>query len=192
MDIVRHGTLAGATGLLMFGALLRPLPAQRTEGTPGVGRVAAGTRFSAQLEGAIDAASTRVGERFTARVTGPATAPQSAPVPVGAIVTGTIAGIQRAHGTLAPAYVRLTIESISFDGKVQRLRAVVEGATLPKPAAAREDAPRGGRSLLEVAPGTVLVGASAGEATQGSLISLGTDDASLRLPRGTLLTLRVQ
>jgi hypothetical protein len=191
MDIVRHGTVAGATGLLMIGAWLRPLPAQRGEGAPAVEHIPVGTRFSARLEGPIDAASTRAGDRFTARVTGPATAPQSAPVPVGAIVTGTIAGIQRAHGTLAPAYVRLTIESLSFDGQVQHLRAVVEGVTLPKPSAAREDAPRGGRSLLEVAPGTVLVGVNAGEATKGSLISLGTDDASLRLPRGTLLTFRV-
>ena len=57
--------------------------------------------------------------------------------------------------------------------------------------AARGDALRRGRSLLQLAPGTVLVGVNAGEATKGSLISLGTDDASLRLPRGTLLTLRV-
>jgi len=187
-------TLAGvAAGLLMVGACLRPLPAQRNEGAPAAaGQIPAGTRLTARLEAPIDAAITRAGDRFTARVTAPVTMPRGAPIPVGAMVTGTISGLQRAHGTLAPAFVRLTIESFSFDGQVSLVSAVVESVQLPGAAARQDEASRRGRSLSEVAPGTVLVSINANDETSGSLISLGTDDASLRLPRGTLLTLRVR
>jgi hypothetical protein len=49
----------------------------------------------------------------------------------------------------------------------------------------------GGGAFPGITPGSVLVGLDADDGQQGSLISLGTDDASLRLPRGTLLHLRV-
>ena len=193
MSIVRHRTLAGVTALVMIGASPQPLPAQQSEGPPAdAGHVAAGTRFTARLEDVIDAASSRIGDRFTARVTGPSTAEtRRAPVPVDAIVTGTIAGIQRVHGNLAPAFVRLTIESLSHDGHVQRMRAVVESVDLPAQSGARADASPRGLSFPGAARGSVLVGVSAAGRADGSLISLGTDDASQRLPRGTLLTLRV-
>jgi hypothetical protein len=193
MSTVRGRRLAGVVaGLLLIGASLRPLPAQRGEGAPAAAaHVPAGTRFTARLEGPIDAATTRVGHRFTARVIASVTEPQRAVVPIGAIVTGTIRGIQRAHGTLAPAFVRLTIESLSFDGRSQLVRAAVEDVQLPAATTRRPDARRRSRSLPEVARGAVLVEVNAGDRTGGSLISLGTDDASLRLPQGTLMTLRV-
>ena len=188
MGFVRHGTVAAVTGFLMMGAVLRPLAAQRSEAARGdVGHVPAGTRFTARLDGPIDAASTRVGDRFSARVTGPT---GRGLVPMGAIVTGTVAGIQRTHGTLAPAFVRLTIESLTLDGRVQPMRAVIESADLRTGSPQPGDAPLRSHSLPEAARGTVLVGIRAGDAMEGSLISLGTNDASLRLPSGTVFTLR--
>jgi hypothetical protein len=194
MNIVRQGTRAGATALVMIGGMLQPLPAQQVQGPrDDARRVPAGTRLYARLEGAIDATNSRVGDRFTARVTNASGAAiRGGRIPVGAIVTGTIAGIQRTHGSLAPAFVRLTIESLSHGGQVQPMRAVVESADLPAPSGeAKASTPRG-RSFPGVARGSVLVGVNASGATDGSLISLGTQDASLRLPSGTLLTLRVK
>jgi hypothetical protein len=177
----------------MVGAMVEPLPAQQRDGPPDdAGRAPAGTRFSARLEGAIDAADSRVGDRFTARVTNPSrAATRDGPVPDGAVVTGTIAAIQRTHGTLAPAFVRLTIESLAYGGQVHPMRAVVESADLPAQSGKREESTPRGQSFPGVARGSVLVGVNAGGATVGTLVSLGTDDAALRLPAGTLLTLRV-
>src|SRR5688572_33470485 len=97
MNIVRQCTRAGATALVMVAAMLQPLPAQQGDVPPDdSGRVPAGTRFTVRLEAAIDAAESRVGDSFSARVTSPSGAgSRSGRVPVGAIVTGTIAGVKR-------------------------------------------------------------------------------------------------
>jgi hypothetical protein len=183
--------------LSMLFASARHLRAQRNESArPSsqnvAGDIPAGTRIEARLEHAIDAARDHVGDRFTARVTTASLAAnRRIHVPPGAIITGTITGLHRAHTTLAPAFVRLAPESVSFGGQEHRMHAAVESTSLTTGGGQGAGAPMGGGAFPGITPGSVLVGLDADDGQQGSLISLGTDDASLRLPRGTLLHLRV-
>jgi hypothetical protein len=198
MTLSSRRTLPGVVVLLMIEALLRPLPAQRGVGVASPpsgqvvgGRIAAGTRMDARLEEAIDAAHSRIGDQFRARVTEPVRSESgTVEVPAGAIVLGTITRIQRAHDRLAPAFVRLTVRSISFGDQVHPIRATVESTRF-----AGAGAQHGGASARPAFPGialgAVLIGIGADDGRQGSIISLGTGDAGLRLPSGTVLRLRV-
>ena len=159
--------------------------------------VPAGTLIDAALARPISAADSRAGDKFVAHVSQPVMATDGGVlIPAGAAIEGTISSVNQAYGAFAPASVRVTVRTITVNGRTSALHARVRSTTLPKNPAQPEQRPRTHIGGTEA--GTILLAAREREGADGSSeiarytrISLGPPGSRLRLPAGTVFHLRI-
>ena len=161
----------------------------------------AGTTLHARLDDSLGTDRSKVGDRFTATVTSAVTAENGATVvPAGAIVRGTVTGLDDSDRVGENAYIRLDFESLSFDGRDYAFDANVVATGLEKQGDTRSETVK--KAGIGAAAGAVLgavvgdmelknivLGAAIGAAA-GTVISLGAGDVEAVLPAGSELTLR--
>jgi hypothetical protein len=165
------------------------------------GTLPAGTTLHATLDDALGTDQSQVGDRFTATVTTAVTAENGATVvPQGAIVHGTVTGLDDSDRVGENAYIRLDFETLSFGGRDYAFDAEVVATGLEKQGDTRSETAK--KAGIGAAAGAVLgavvgganlknivLGAAIGAAA-GTVISLGAGDVEAVLPAGSELTLR--
>jgi hypothetical protein len=160
-----------------------------------------GATLHARLDDSLGTDRNKAGDRFTATVTTAVTADNGATVvPAGAIVHGTVTGLDASDRVGENAYIRLDFETLSFGGRDYALDAEVVATNLETQGDTRRETVEkagigaaAGGVLGAVVGGvnlkSIVLGAAIGAAA-GTVISLGAGDVEAVLPAGSELTLR--
>ncbi|MGH7504087.1 MAG: hypothetical protein ACRELX_00475 [Longimicrobiales bacterium] len=162
--------------------------------------VPAGTQMVVEMNETLDTENTAVGDAFTATVKEDVQLSGRTFIPAGAVVNGTVTGLDDSDHAGDQAAIRLNFETIAFSGESYDLDAeitksdveVEDRGDLEDVAKKAGIGAAAGAILGAVIGGdleAVLVGGALG-AGAGTIISLGLGDAEAALPRGTDLTLR--
>lgn len=159
----------------------------------------ASSLLTVELDNTLSTRTSRIGDRFTARVINPIVAQNGAVVvPRGAVVRGTVTGLDRSERMGDQALIRVNLETLEFNGRSHPLSAEIvdtearldyerrtgRSAATGAAAGAILGAVLSGAELDNILRGAVL-GAGA-----GTVISLGIGDVDATLPSGTDMTLR--
>jgi len=168
---------------------------------PTAGAIPAGTRMTVELDQTLSTERSRVGDRFTARVTTPLVAADGqVVVPRGAVVSGTITGLDDSDHLGDIAAIRIHFDRLTVRGRTypfeaevvdtdvrleeEDRRRIAERAALGAAAGAALGAIISGGKLEEI-----LVGGALG-AGVGTIIALGVGDLEAELPARSRMTLR--
>jgi hypothetical protein len=162
-----------------------------------------GTTMNVKLNESLGTTSSHEGDRFTAVVSDPVMAQNGATaVPAGAIVFGHVSGLHNPTLPTEQAVIRLTFDSLSFNGRTYPFDAsissvnvqnqatnpttssTVRGAATGAAAGAVLGAIISGGDLSKIISGGLL-GAAA-----GTVISLGTGGTQSVIPAGSTMTIR--
>ena len=203
-----------ALALLMAVVGCRSAEVETTETTPApviVGQPAPsltnasalpiGTTLEVTLSQTIGTKTNQVGDRFTATVAQPlVTTTGAVAVPQGAVVHGTITGLDDSDHPGDQAYIRLSFDQLTWSGRTHALAADIVSADVrtereevidPERAAVAGAAL--GAAIGAIISGAelakILAGAAIG-AGAGTVVSLGLGDVEASLPAGSRMTLR--
>jgi hypothetical protein len=113
------------------GSAAAPLPFDRVSDNSGISPTAgfsfdgipAGTEVTVRLQSALSSADSRAGDSFQAVLVEPLVVAGKMVVPPGAEVTGTVVAEKNSAGLNDPGYLRLTLASISMNGKAIALES---------------------------------------------------------------------
>lgn len=166
---------------------------------PTADAIPAGTDLEAQLNQTLSTDRSRVGDRFTATVTRPLIAMNGQTVvPQGAVVTGTVTGVDASDNIGEQAAIRLNFERLSFGGQSYPFSADIVDTQVELE---RDDQQLLERAGIGAAAGAVLgviigggladllIGGALG-AGAGTILSLGLGHVDASLPAGTDMTLQ--
>jgi len=200
-------TGAAAAALLLTMGACRPaavvdtgpagLPAPAA--LPMAGALPQGTVLDVRLNQRLDTRTTQIGSRFSASLVSPLTTTTGEiVVPAGAIVAGTVTGLQPSGRIGEPAAIRLDFDvlqvgSRSYPFGARVLHADTEVDRSPRLGRAPVIGAAAGAVLGAIVSGgeleRILIGGVLG-AGAGTIIALGTGDVDAALPTGT--TMRLQ
>jgi hypothetical protein len=195
-------TLAGVTGCSRKSAVpgsrgtsdSGQLPFDRVSDTSGISPTAgfsfdgipAGAEVTIRLQLALSSADSRAGDSFQGALDEPMVVSGKTVVPVGTVVTGSVVRAKASGGLHDPGYLRVTLASISINGKSIPLRTssiFAKGGLYE-----RRKAPTLGRSGADV---KVAVAESAADSGAGTDPSVNPAKADVKFSTGRRLTFRL-
>jgi hypothetical protein len=160
-----------------------------------------GTVMDLRLNDRLGTEISRVGESFTATVADPVTAETGrVAVPAGAMVYGTVTGIDVSDGVGDQAAIRLDFDRLEAGSQSYDFSAEVIGTGVQTD---RDDDIIGDETAIGAGAGAALglilegdllgtlIGGALG-AGAGTAISLGTGDVDAVLPSGTMMTVQTE
>jgi hypothetical protein len=118
-----------------------------------------GTEITVRLQLALSSGDARVGDSFVAVLDEPIVVAGQTVVPAGSPVTGTVLAAQGFEPLRDPGYLRLTLASISMNGKpwvLQTSSIFAKGAWHEKPKFSGTEPSTGGHAPVEMQTGAVL------------------------------------
>lgn len=178
-----------------------PGPGAQPAPLPTANAIPAGTLMTVELDQTLSTKRSRVGDRFTARVTTPLVAADGrVVVPRGAVVSGTVTGLDDSDHLGDIAAIRIYFDRLMLRGRTYPFEAeVVDTDVRLEPEDRRRIAERAalgaaaGAALGAIISGgeleEILLGGALG-AGLGTIISLGVGDVEAALPAGSAMTLR--
>jgi hypothetical protein len=200
--ILLLATLAGATGCSRQLAVPgsrgtadgSQLPFDRVSDNSGISPTAefssdgipTGTEVGIRLQLALSSADSRAGDSFQGVLDEPMVVSGKTVVPVGTVVSGSVVRAKASGGLHDPGYLRVTLASISINGKSIPLRtsSIFAKGRLYE----RRTAPTTGRSGSD---GKVAVAESSADSGAGTDSSVNSAKADVKFSTGRRLTFRL-
>lgn len=201
VPIVAAAALAGCSRAATVESTLPSPSVQPAPATPATAAaLPTGTMLTVRMNDAISTESSKVGDRFTATVTQPVVAQNGeTAVPSGAVVTGTVTGLDDSDHPGDRALIRLSFDQLSFSGESHPLAADIASAQLnvgDRTVEAKRGALTGaaaGAVAAAVLEGVdladILKGGALG-AGAGAVIGVLSGDVEARIPAGSPMTLQ--
>lgn len=168
-----------------------PMPVRRPEGC-GPYDVCVGQELDVRLQTTLNSDTAQVEDRFDATTLVPFYNESHELIPAGSLLTGVVAGVNRAgrmdrKGSINLAFEKLTVRGVTYDVRAMVSRTI-ESRGL-KTEVAKITAGAGMGAMIGGVIGGVG-GAIAGMAIGGGGILLATEGADVKVPAGTVLRIR--
>lgn len=173
-------------------------PAAVAEPEPATATVAAGTALSATLDRELSTKTTRVGDGFTATVSSSVVDGRTVLVPEGAMLRGTVTGVQKKSGDRQAA-ITVAFDALEIEGREYPLEATLTGVSARTEREMKDEGKKiGGGAAAGGLLGALIggdvkgavIGAAAGAAA-GTAITLATREEHAVLPAGSAMTVRL-